>query len=77
MHDPGFFQYLTNLKEKETDKFMDICYASLSSDFNISKNDKNPIELKNEAIHNLIKHFESKEQYEKCSKLQELLNYLK
>ncbi len=73
-----FEKYLDEILEKDPGVFMNMSY-SLLVNFPVGVlDDKNiPSEQKREGIRRIITYFETREEYEKCAKLNEVLNTIK
>jgi predicted sugar kinase len=77
LRDEFFKLVLANLEKKNYDEYMRLCYNILimfpdeAINYDLQKAD-----IKIASIASMIKHFESKEEYEKCQRLKELIDAL-
>ena len=64
---------LINLRKEDYGKFMDKLYEALSGEFKDTIHDGTPTKEKKDAIWIMIKHFQDKEEYEKCAELKKIV----
>jgi hypothetical protein len=70
--------YLDEIIEKDPGVFMNMCYGLLVNfPGGLLDDDNIPSEQKREGIRRIITYFETREEYEKCTKLKEVLNTIK
>jgi hypothetical protein len=68
---------LMKLRETDHVQFMEKLYEALSGEYKDVINDGTPVTEKRDAIWIMIKHFETREEFEKCAKLKKLSESLK
>jgi len=77
LKDEFFKLVLANLEKKNYDEYMRLCFSIVTMfpneviNYEMAKSD-----VKIASIDRMIKHFESKEEYEKCQKLKNLIDTL-
>ena len=77
LRDEFFKLVLANLERNNYDEYMILCYNILVMFPNEAINyDLQKDEVKIASIASMIKHFESKEEYEKCQRLKDLIDTL-
>ncbi len=77
LRDEFFKLVLANLERNNYDEYMRLCYNILIMFPNEAINyDLQKDEVKIASITSMIKHFESKEEYEKCQRLKDLIDTL-
>tara|TARA_Y100001937_G_scaffold126689_1_gene196614 strand:+ start:643 stop:894 length:252 start_codon:yes stop_codon:yes gene_type:complete len=77
LRDEFFKLVLANLERNNYDEYMRLCYNILIMFPNEAINyDLQKDEVKIASIASMIKHFESKEEYEKCQRLKDLIDTL-
>ena len=77
LRDEFFKLVLANLERNNYDEYMILCYNILIMFPNEAINyDLQKDEVKIASIASMIKHFESKEEYEKCQRLKDLIDTL-
>lgn len=72
LNNEEFIRKLEELKGKDMDAFMEIVFYALSEHQDFAVEDDVPIENKMEAMTKVMKHFERKEEFEKCAFLRDL-----
>jgi hypothetical protein len=71
-------KYLDKIIEKDPGLFMNMSYGLLVNfPEGILEDDRIPNEQKRQGIKRIIEYFEKNEEYEKCAKLNEVLNTIK
>lgn len=65
---------LIHLRQTDYDAFMNRLYEALTSEFKDVINDTNLVSEKSQALWTMIKHFEKKEDFEKCAELKKLVD---
>ncbi len=77
LRDEFFKLVLANLERNNYDEYMILCYNILVMFPNEAINyDLQKDEVKIASIASMIEHFESKEEYEKCQRLKDLIDTL-
>tara|TARA_B100001057_G_C22818064_1_gene938274 strand:+ start:1613 stop:1861 length:249 start_codon:yes stop_codon:yes gene_type:complete len=76
LRDEFFKLVLANLEKKNYDEYMILCYNVLIMFPDEAINHSVGDDVKIASIASMIKHFESKEEYEKCQRLKELVDTL-
>ena len=69
-------KFLDDLEKTSRDRYFRLCYAALVENSGEVLNNTADAHLKLEGLSKLITYFEHKEEFEKCSKLQELLKMI-
>ena len=64
------------LEQTNFDEYMNLSYAVLMSSPSVILKRKDPVDEKLTGINGMIKYFEEKEEYEKCTNLQKLSSLL-
>ena len=66
---------LANLEKNNYDEYMRLCYSMMIMfPSEVIRYDKEESKVKIASLTSMIKHFEEKEEYEKCQKLKELID---
>jgi hypothetical protein len=73
----GLLSYLEELKKSDYDLFIESIYNLLEINEEALLKDKTPLESKESALDVMLKYFEKKEEYLKCSKIIYFKNKLK
>jgi len=79
---PGYHDFmleLINLREADYEKFLDRLYDGLVGEYAesiVAEPAMGDTKGKIEALNRMIKHFEKKEEYEKCAKLRDMAQVL-
>lgn len=74
--DPDLLKYAEELKQKNYHEYMKLLYLTYTEDFEICLIDDKPLDIKIKVIDKIREYFASTEEYEKCSKLKLLSDYL-
>lgn len=71
-NDPEFIALIEEIKRTDPDKFMDLVLNSLKTFPDYAVEDNVPIETKVNALEIVLKHFETREDYEDCAFIRDL-----
>ena len=71
-NDPEFIALIEEIKSRDPDKFMDLVLNSLKTFPDYAVEDNVPMETKVNALEIVLKHFETREEYEDCAFIRDL-----
>jgi hypothetical protein len=71
-NDPEFIALIEEIKRTDPDKFMDLVLNSLKTFPDYAVEDNVPVETKVNALEIVLKHFETREDYEDCAFIRDL-----
>lgn len=71
-NDPEFIALIEEIKRTDPDKFMDLVLNSLKTFPDYAVEDNVPVETKVNALELVLKHFETREDYEDCAFIRDL-----
>lgn len=71
-NDPEFIALIEEIKRTDPDKFMDLVLNSLKTFPDYAVEDNVPMETKVNALEIVLKHFETREDYEDCAFIRDL-----
>jgi hypothetical protein len=72
----GAKRFLDDLEKSSRDRYFRLCYEALVANTEDVLSNEADVDLKCKGINKLLKYFKEREEYEKCSKLQELLKMI-